>query len=72
MPKGRLRYGLKLGGVMMHKGTLVTILLPDDPLVQESWPNIETRPSSKYMAVKFDHLQHPTVMHVSEVEVCND
>lgn len=69
MKHGRLKYGLKLGGVMVPKGTHVAILDSNDPEVQAAWSGIKTNQDSKQLAVKFDHVDHPTILHVNEVEV---
>ena len=72
MKLGRLIYGFKLGGRMMGKGTVVVILSSSDPAVQSVFPGIETSPRSSQVAVKFNHLSHPTILHFSEVEVVDD
>ena len=69
MKQGRLKYGCKIGGTMMQKGTRVTILDPSDPSVQAVWNGIKWNPRSNDIAVQFEGKDHPTIMHISEVEV---
>lgn len=69
MKTGRLKYGFKLGGRMVERGTVVVILPPDHPSVQDVFPGIAKNPGSCQVAVKFNHLAHPTIIHASEVEV---
>ena len=56
----------------MDKGTVVTILPPDDPAVQAIFPSIRATPTSYQIAVKFNHVAPPTILHTTEAEILDD
>jgi hypothetical protein len=64
----KLKYGLNVAGVFMHKGMELEALNATDERVQKVWPGIQAKVGSTAVAVQFPHLSFPTFLHVNEVE----
>ncbi len=65
---GKVKYGFNLGGRFVHPDTQVEILRADDPNLLEYFPNISIIEGSKQVVVQFDFLNHPTIVHESQIE----
>lgn len=68
MKTARVKYGLKIAGQMVYKGTVVEVLDAMSERVQKVWPGIQNRMDSKAVAVQFPHLSFPTLAHIDELE----
>lgn len=64
---GRLRYGLKIGGIFKPKGSEIKVYQKDEIL--KKWPDATFKTDSQHVAVQFDHLTNPTILHFFEIEL---
>lgn len=69
MKTARVKYGLTVAGQMVYRGTVVTVLDPLSPQVQNVWPGIENRMSQTAVVVQFPHLSFPILADSSELEI---